>query len=68
MDISSYISKDGEYYYFDPTDTITGKKPEHLIEYEDGDTIKWVWNRQKLKGTLKIVSYNIFKIENIKIL
>lgn len=65
MDISSYISKDGESYYLD-VDSISENEKLSGIIFEDGDIIKWSWEGQKMVGKLRNVGYNLFFVEGAK--
>ena len=65
MDISSYISKDGETYYLD-VDNISENELFSGIAFEDGDIIKWFWEGQKMVGKLRVAGYNLFFIEGAK--
>lgn len=68
-DISTYIYKDGDKFYFDP-ENYTGDSNKNLsIEYEDGDMIRWTWENQILTGVLREEGTNVrlFVIENVKI-
>jgi hypothetical protein len=65
MDISSYISKDGESYYLD-VDSMSENERLSGIVFEDGDIIKWFWEEQRMIGKLRTAGYNLFFIENAK--
>lgn len=66
MDISSYISKDGESYYLD-SDNISENEKLSGIVFEDGDIVKWFWEGQKMVGTLRVAGYNLFFIQGAKL-
>jgi hypothetical protein len=64
MDLSKYISKDNETFYFDPEEG-TDNAPPLLIAFENTDIIKWVWEEKKLKGKLKAIANGLFEITNV---
>ncbi len=64
--ISSYINKEGEKYYLD-VDNIDENERLKGIEFSDGDIIKWFWENQKMIGKLRTIGYNLFVIENPKV-
>lgn len=70
IDLSLYITKDGDHYYFDTEHSIDTEPllPPLEIEYEDGDIIKWKWDGKKMFGTLRYIGPKLFKIEKIKTL
>lgn len=66
-DLTAFVYKEGDKFYFDP-ENYTGDIDKNLsIEYEDGDMIKWVWEDQKMAGTLRSESNNIrlFVVKNV---
>lgn len=68
-DISAYVYKDGNKFYFDP-ENYTGDINKNLsIDYEDGDMVKWVWEDKKMSGILREEGHNIklFFIEKVTI-
>ena len=68
--ISAYIYKDGDKFYFDP-ENYTGDLTNSLsIDYEDGDMIKWVWESDTMSGVLREEGHNVklFVIKNVKTL
>jgi hypothetical protein len=67
-DISSFIYKDGDKFYFDP-ENYTGDSSKSLsIEYEDGDMIRWSWKDESYIGVLRedLTNVKLFNIENVK--
>lgn len=67
MDLSLYITKDGEHFYFDTDCSIEADAlPALQIDYEDGDIIKWTWEGQKMIGTLRYAGYKLFKLHDVK--
>jgi len=67
-DISAYIYKDGDKFYFDPVNYTNDINKNLSIGYEDGDMVKWVWENNKLTGILREegVGVNLFVIKNVK--
>jgi len=52
-DLSAFIYKDGNTFYFDP-ENYTGDFNKNLtLEFEDGDTIRWIWESCVMTGTLR---------------
>lgn len=69
-DISAYIYKDGEQFFFDP-ENYTGDVDKNLsIKYEDGDMVKWVWESIKMSGVLREEGHNLnlFAIKKVMVL
>lgn len=67
--ISAYVYKDGDKFYFDP-ENYSGDTTKNLsITYEDGDMIRWEWEGTKMSGVLREESYNLklFVIEKVQI-
>lgn len=67
--ISAYVYKDGDKFYFDP-ENYSGDTTKNLsITYEDGDMIRWEWEGTKMSGILREESYNLklFVIEKVQI-
>lgn len=62
--LESYITKDGETFYFD-TETYEEGQPKLTIDYQAGDIIKWMWEGKKMIGTLRSVGFEqgLFSIE-----
>lgn len=68
-DLSAYIYKDGNKFYFDP-ENYSGDMDKNLsIDFEDGDMIRWKWEDQKMSGVLREETKNIklFVIKNVQI-
>ena len=68
-DISSFIYKDNERFYFDP-ENYTGDSTKSLsIKYEDGDMVRWNWEGTKMSGVLREEGYNmnLFVIQKVTI-
>lgn len=58
IDISAYIYKDGDRFYFDSENY--GETTTRLsLEYEDGDMIKWRWNNKRMTGILREEGHNL---------
>ncbi len=69
-DLSAFVYKEGEKFYFDP-ENYTGDTNKNLsIDYEDGDMIRWEWENQKMVGTLREESSGVrlFVIKNVVVL
>lgn len=69
-DLSAYIYKDGDKFFFDP-ENYSGDATKSLsITYEDGDMIKWVWEEVRMSGVIREENrnLNLFVIENVVIL
>jgi hypothetical protein len=62
------VYKDGDKFYFD-SENYNDAPSLLLIQYEDGDMIKWVWEGQKMTGVLREKGLNLglFQIENVTI-
>lgn len=66
MNVTQYVSKDGDRFYFDPEGKDYGL-PELSIKFEDGDVIIWKWEEAKMKGTLRAIGCSgIFEIIQVK--
>lgn len=46
-DISAFVYKDGDKFYFDPENYSGDTNKSLSIDYEDGDMIKWFWEIKK---------------------
>jgi len=66
--VSQHVYKDGDKFYFD-SENYNDASSLLLIQYEDGDMIKWVWEGQKMTGVLREKGLNLglFQIENVTI-
>jgi hypothetical protein len=66
MDLSKYISKDNDKFYFDPEEnTEEGVKALPLV-FESGDVIKWNWEDKKMIGKLQCIANNLFSLNNVR--
>ena len=66
-DISAFVYKDGDKFFFDP-ENYTGDYNKNLsIDYEDGDMIRWIWEGNPMSGVLREESRSIklFVIKNV---
>ena len=68
-DISHHVYKDGDKFYFDPENYSDNVADKLSIDYEDGDMIRWIWEKQRLIGTLRQVGHDVglFHIQNVTI-
>lgn len=66
-DISAFVYKDGDKFYFDPENYSGDTNKSLSIDYEDGDMIKWFWENQKMTGVLREEGHNVklFVIRNV---
>lgn len=67
--ISAFVYKDGEEFYFDPENYSENIEAGLSVNYEDGDLVKWTWEGQTLLGTLREVGRDLglFAIENVSV-
>lgn len=66
-DLTAYVYKDGDKFYFDP-ENYSGDVSKNLsISYEDGDMIKWTWENVKRSGIIREENrgLGLFLIENV---
>ena len=65
--ISAYVYKDGEKFYFDSENYTDNVTTSLSIDYEDGDMVKWFWENKKMTGILREEGYNLglFVIEDV---
>lgn len=65
--LENYIYKDGDNFYFDTENYSDGGSRSLLIQYEDGDTIKWMWENKKMSGVLRKVGFDndLFLIKSV---
>jgi hypothetical protein len=63
--LTAYVYKDGDKFYFD-SENYSDSGPSLSIDYEDGDMIKWTWEGKKMTGILREEGRNLglFTIEN----
>ena len=68
-DLSIYISKDGDTFYFD-TENYSEEDSHNSIDYEDGDRIKWTWEEKRMIGTIRETTkgLGLFTIEQVSTL
>lgn len=67
--ISAYVYKDGDKFYFDSENYTDNVNANLSIKYEDGDLVKWTWEDQKMFGTLREEGKNLglFAIEDVSV-
>ena len=67
--ISAFVYKDGEEFYFDPENYSENTEARLSVNYEDGDLVKWNWEGQVMMGTLREVGreLGLFVIEGITV-
>jgi hypothetical protein len=68
--VSAYVYKDGDKFYFDP-ENYSGDINKNLsIGFEDGDMIRWDWEGTKMSGVLReeMRGINLFVIKNPRII
>lgn len=67
--ISAYVYKDGDKFYFDSENYTDNLSTTLSIDYEDGDMVKWIWENKKMMGVLREEGRNLglFVIEEIAI-
>jgi|688.fasta_scaffold658562_1 hypothetical protein len=68
--ISAYVYKDGDSFYFDSENYTDNIASSLSIDYEDGDMVKWVWEDKKMTGVLREEGRNLglFKIQNASLI
>jgi hypothetical protein len=57
--ISDYVYKDGDNFYFDSENYTDNVHKNLTIDYEDGDMVKWVWENKKMMGILREEGRNL---------
>jgi hypothetical protein len=64
--LTNYVYKSGEQFYFD-SENYTDDDNMLNFEFEDGDSIKWIWENKKMMGTLREEGYNLglFILDNV---
>ena len=64
--LSEHIYTENDKFYFD-SEVYSDDGPTQMLDYEDGDMIKWIWKGQKMTGILREENANLglFSIENI---
>lgn len=57
---------EGNKFFFD-SEVYTEDGPKKMLDYEDGDMIKWVWEGKKMSGILRDenTDLGLFSIENV---
>lgn len=67
--ISAFVYKDGEEFYFDPENYSENTEARLSVNYEDGDLVKWDWEGQTMLGTLREVGRDLglFVIKGISV-
>ena len=68
--ISAYVYKDGDKFYFDSENYTDNVHANLSIKYEDGDMVKWTWENQKMTGILREEGTNLglFAIEDVSVI
>ena len=61
-----HIYIEGARFYFD-SEVYVDDGPNKMLDYEDGDMVKWVWEGKKMTGVLREENSNLglFVIENV---
>jgi hypothetical protein len=65
--ISAYVYKDGDKFYFDSENYSDNIQTSLSLNYEDGDMVKWDWENEQMIGILREEGKNLglFVIENV---
>jgi len=65
-DATAHIYVEEDKFFFD-SEIYTEDGPLSMLDYEDGDMIKWVWNGKKMTGTLRgeNTDLGLFSVENV---
>lgn len=66
MNLSKYIIKDNERFYFD----LEGQEDSDIdnllsMDFQDGDKIIWSYEGQKYVGVLRAVDKHLFVLDNV---
>ena len=66
-DLSSFITKEKDTFYFDIGEVDKNDSRIDGIEYQPGDIIRWRWEGKKYTGTLRQMGYNndLFVLQNV---
>lgn len=66
-DLSSFITKEKDTFYFDIGEADENDSRIDGIEYRSGDIIRWHWEGKKYTGTLRQLGYNsdLFVLQNV---
>ncbi len=69
-DLSLYVYKENETFYFDTENYTEDVSQTMNILYEDGDMICWIWEGKKMCGIIRKQGYSssLFTIQKIKML
>lgn len=53
-------------FFFD-SEVYAEDGPQKMLDYEDGDMIKWIWEGKKMSGTLREenIDLGLFSIEGV---
>ena len=67
-DTSAHVYTEGGKFYFD-SEIYTEDGPLKMLDYEDGDMIKWVWEGKKMTGILRDenTDLGLFVIERVTV-
>lgn len=70
MKLDSYIYKEGDNFYLDTESYEMGVPTKLLMQFEEGDLIKWSWDNKVMTGTLQNMSSDgdLFLIKNVTII
>lgn len=65
-DATAHIYVEGGKFFFD-SEVYTQDGPTKMLDYEDGDMIKWVWEGKKMTGTLRNenADLGLFAVERV---
>jgi len=65
-DATQHVYVEGDKFFFD-SDLYTEDGPKKVLDYEDGDMIKWTWEGKKMTGTLRNenTALGLFLITNV---
>lgn len=67
INLSNFIFKDGNKFYFDPENYTNDEAGNPQLTFEDGDMIKWKWEGSTMVGTLRSENRNVnlFVLEKV---
>ena len=65
--LAKYITKDGDSFFFDAAEFLEEGAGQG-IDYEDGDTVKWIWEGKRMFGVLRQAGYNVFTIKKVAVI
>ncbi len=67
LDLSKFITKEKEVFYFDTSEIPKEDLEFDGIDYQSGDIIRWIWEDKKYTGTLRPLGYNndLFILRNV---